>query len=239
MNQEEIWINHIKHLTPSDVVNEYNNPAVFQKEFCNLIDSYAGTNKRIIEVGCETGVTSFLLSEKFDKSLLDLNPNAIAIALAEASASLLNKKANFYVGDMFKMEFQDETFDLVFNAGVIEHFIKEDRTLALREYARILKNGGAMIIAFPNHHCPPYRFAYLLLRLIGRWPYPTEYKLYNLIEEIKKAGLVLNSRQTLSRGTIFNWLGFAFPIKKLFLFFDRFFKYEGYLTVLVITKENS
>lgn len=235
MNQKEIWINSIKNLTPLDVVNDYYNPAIFQKELRDLLDKYVKTKPRIIEVGCETGVTSLLLDDDFDKTLLDLNPNAIA--LAEAAASLLNKKANFFVGDMFRMKFDDESYDLVFNAGVIEHFDKEERGAALREYSRILKSSGTMVIAFPNHYCPPYRFSYLFLRLIKRWPYPVEYKLYDLNDEIKQAGLVLVSRQTLSKNTIFNWLGFAYPIKLIFQIFDKFFKYEGYLTVLTIKKK--
>lgn len=235
MNQEEIWINHIKNMAPLDVVQDYKNPAVFQQEFSALINGYAGQYVKVIEVGCETGVTSFILSDKFRKSLLDLNPNAIA--LAKESALLLNKEADFFVGDMFKMDFVDGYFDLVFNAGVIEHFDKAERVVALREYARILRPGGKMIIGYPNHHCPPYRFAYLVLRLFGRWQYPSEYKLYDLKEEIDLAGLVLEQRLTLSRKTIFNWLSFARPIKRLFMALDRYFDFEGYLTVLIIAKQ--
>jgi ubiquinone/menaquinone biosynthesis C-methylase UbiE len=235
MNQNEIWINHIKNLTAIDVVNDYNKPAIFQKELSDYINSYLGEYEKVIEVGCETGVTSFLLNNHFNKTLLDLNPNAIA--LAQEAAVLLNKNAKFVIGDMFKMDFQNNSFDLLFNAGVIEHFKKEERILALLEYSRVLRSKGKMIICYPNHYCTPYRFSYIVLRLFRRWPYPSEYRIYDLKEEIDLVGLVLEQRLTMSKKTIFNWLNFTPFMKSIFRMLDKLLNYEGYLTVLVIAKK--
>lgn len=38
MIQDEIWINHIMNSTVDDVINRYNNPAIFQKELVELIN---------------------------------------------------------------------------------------------------------------------------------------------------------------------------------------------------------
>ena len=232
--QEEIWAEHIRKLTPSDIVAEFSKPAVFQIELSNLINNISDRYSSVIEVGCETGITSFLISDKWKRTLLDLNPGAIA--LAAKAALLLHKEATFVVGDMFAMSFSDESFDLVFNAGVIEHFDKDDRVAALREYSRILKPGGRIIIGYPNHYCPPYRCAYLLLKMIGRWRFPSEYKIYDLKEEIDACGLVLEQRRTMSKKTIFQWLDFAIPVKTMFAMLDKIRNYEGYLTVLIIAK---
>lgn len=235
--QADIWDEHMNRIEVADVVAAFKSPAKFQRELAALIDSRAGEGRRIIEVGCETAVTSLLLSDTHEKTAIDINRRAIS--LVEAAAVQLDKKISLLLCDMFVMPFRDAEFDIVFNAGVIEHFSTEERARALSEYARVMKDGGLMIIAFPNHHCPPYRFAYLMLRLLGVWRFPSEYSIYDLKEEAQRCGLHVNERLTLSRGTIFNWLNFLPPFKALFRLLDKFFHYEGYLTVIILSKSRA
>ncbi len=243
MTQEEIWKNHIKNITVDDIIKGYRNPAIFQKELVELIDQEYKNNSKIIEVGCELGVTSLLLSNKFNKSLLDLNP--LAIELTKKAHIKLDKKANFIIADMFDMPFENNEFDVVFNAGVIEHFNEEERTNAFKEYSRILTNDGVMFIAFPNHYTFPYRFAYKIRKLLKKWPYPDEYKIFDLKNEINNSNLVLEERLVISKESLMNWLDFRplrykffAPVKWLFQFIDIFYNFEGYLTVLKIRKKN-
>ena len=175
-----------------------------------------------------------LLSNKFNKTLLDLNQKVIK--LTEQTHKFLNKDANFITADMFNMPLEDCSFDIVFNAGVIEHFSLEERISALHEYARVLKNDGIMYIAFPNHFSIPYKVAYIILRLFKKWPYPMEYQILNLKKEIKANNLNFNERIVLSKGSLFNWLYFSKILKNFFLFLDKFINFEGYLTVIKITK---
>lgn len=234
MTQEEIWINHIKNTTVSNVIDSYNNPAIFQKELVSIINKEIGNNIKIIEVGCELGVTSLLLSDNFHKTLLDLNP--LAIELTRNAHEKLNKKAKFIVADMFSMPIPEASFDVVFNAGVIEHFNSEERSKALVEYSRILKDNGTMFIAFPNHYSLPYRLAYKIMKLFKRWPYPNEYKIYDLMSEITSANLILEKRLVVSKKSLMRWLNFFKPLKYLFQFIDMFYNFEGYLTILKIKK---
>lgn len=238
MTQEEIWQNHVKHLNVEDVMRQYNAPAVFQQELTELIESYAAGKDecRTIELGCELGVTSLLLNDAFNKTLLDLNP--LAIDLTKKAHQKLDKHATFIVADMFETPFEDETFDIVFNAGVIEHFNQSDRTKALQEYARILKKDGIMIVAFPNHYSLPYRMAYMIRTLLRKWPYPSEYKLFDLCDEIRASNMHLQERRTLSKKTLFRWLNFSPPLKYIMEAVDRLKPFEGYLTVLLIRKKH-
>ena len=235
MTQEEIWINHIKNSTVEDVIREYNTPAMFQKELITLINNESNDNKKIIEIGCELGVTSLLLADKFDKTLLDLNP--LAIELTKKAHMKLEKKAQFIVANMFKMPIKDKEFDIVFNAGVIEHFNQAERMSAFKEYSRIMKDNGIMYIAFPNHYSFPYRLAYKIRKLLHKWPYPDEYKIYDLKVEIQGANLILEERMVLSKSSVMNWLNFIPPLKFIVQFLDRFYRFEGYLTVLKIRKK--
>ena len=236
MTQEEIREEHIKNTTVNDVMKEYSNPAIFQTELANLINNnFHKKNNNIIEVGCELGVTSMLLNDDFQKTLLDLNP--LAIELTKKVHKQLNKDASFIIADMFKMPFDDKQFNIVFNAGVIEHFNQDERTNALKEYSRILKDDGIIYIAFPNHYSVPYRLAYKIRKLLNKWPYPDEYKIYDLKYEIENSNLYLEDRIILSKKSVMNWLSFIPLLKKIFEFLDIFYKFEGYLTVLKIRKK--
>ncbi len=239
MNQQGMWEKRTSIMTVDRVVKSYHNPSPFQIELKNEINIIANKNnyKDIIEVGCETGVTSMLLDDNFNKTLLDLNPNAIE--LAKKAADRLGKNGNFVVGDMFSMDFPNDSFDIVFNAGVIEHFNFEERVKLLFEYKRILKENGTMIISYPNHYSTPYRSAYLIRNYIFwgyNWPFPKEFKILDLSKEIKQAGLKLEEKKTLSKETSFIYWDFFKPGKNFFKKIDKKFNFEGYLTLLVIQK---
>jgi ubiquinone/menaquinone biosynthesis C-methylase UbiE len=240
LRQEDIWKEHVRRLTVDDVVRFYENPSVFQVELTAFLDRFADERRDVIEVGCETGVTSLLLSDSFNKTLLDINP--AALSLARQAAERLGKHATFVEGDMFSMPFPDDSFDLVFNSGVLEHFGKKAREQALVEYARVLRDDGVMVIAFPNHHSLPYRSAYVvranILAPIRRryWPYPKEKKLYDLADESRGASLELQERLTMSKASLFKWWAFYPPGQRFFERRDARAGYEGYLTVLVFKK---
>jgi len=238
--QEKIWREYIKSFTVEDVIAEYEHPAIFQKKLKDLIDGFSNRYRDVIEVGCETGTTSFILDDSFNKTLIDLN--SLAIELAKKAFRKMGRDATFVVADMFNMPFKEKSFDVVFNAGVIEHFNKQERIMALKEYSRILKDDGLMIIAFPNHHSFPYRSAYLVRNylLLGyKWPYPKEYKIYDMKDEIAASNLILKKRLIISKDSIFNWWNFFEPMKKFLKIVNKFINFEGYLTVLIIHKKNA
>jgi hypothetical protein len=111
----------------------------------------------------------------------------------------------------------------------------EQRTEALKEYCRILKPNGLMVIAFPNHYSRPYRFSYNLLTSLNMWPYPTEEKIYDLNAEASATRLVFRDRLVLAKETALYFL------RGLLLPFKLFYKctgYDGYLTVVIYEKIN-
>ncbi len=236
-NQYSIWQVHSSNITSDNIIENYNNPAVFQKELSDFVNKYISENKKeIIEVGCESAVTSMLLDNDFNKTALDIVPDIIQ--KSKKASEILNKKINFIIGDMFNMPFANSRFDIVFNSGVIEHFNKEQRTAALKEYKRVLKDDGYMVIAFPNHYSFPYRFSYITLKLFKKWKYPNEYKIYNLEKEIIENDLKLEARIIMSKSTVLKWVDFFRPLYYLFKILDKIVSFEGYLTVLVIRKKN-
>lgn len=234
--KESEWSENTITLTLEDVLKAYNNPLEFQVDLKEIIDYYSDTHKNIIEVGCFTGVTSFILDNKFNKTLLDLDKNAIE--LAKRLSEAIGQNAHFVIADMFSIPIEDKTFDIVFNAGVIEHFNRRDRIKLVREYSRILKDNGILIIAFPNHYSMPYRLAYIIhnyLLFKRFWPWPKEYKLYDLKKEALVNNLLLLERRTVSKNTPMEFA--KGRLKGIFEIIYKFCSFEGYLTVLIINKK--
>lgn len=214
MTQLEIWKEHTRNMSVDTVLQEYHMPAVFQTELTALIGN-ENDSGRILEVGCETGVLSMMLKDTFEKVLLDYNEDAIL--LAKKSFCALGKNADFVVGDMFNMPFEDESFHIIFNAGVLEHFSENERSKAILEYCRVLKKGGVMYLAVPNHYSVPYRIAYIIRNLVGKWAYPKENKIYDFSREIEFISeLRIEKRVVLSKSSVMRWLDFSVILKRFF-----------------------
>lgn len=232
-SQQEIWKRHTSSMDVEQVLKLYEEPALFQLELSKLINA-ENDKGSIVEIGCETGVTSMLLHDDFTKYLVDLNSNAIE--LAEKTFKRLEKKAEFYVEDMFHMSFSDEKFDIVFNAGVLGHFDYNDRVNAIKEYSRVLKKGGYMYLCVQNNYSIPYRIGKFIRKLFGRWQYPQDYKIYDFSNELREiGGLKIQYRKIIAKNAC-RWLDFSPSLEKIFLLLDKIIDFEGYLIVVKICK---
>ncbi len=99
------------------------------------------SGKVILDAGCGSGYSSELILKELLPSKLvafDLMPEQIELAKKR------NLQADFFVGDMTRIELPANTFDAVFIFGVLHH-IPEWRK-AITEIARVLKPGGVFLL---------------------------------------------------------------------------------------------
>lgn len=243
-SQRDIWKEHTKHIDKESIIQLIHHPKPFQSELAELISKLASEQGSIIEVGCEQGITCFLIDCK-RKCFFDLNENIIE--LCKKVHDIIQKERvndTFVVGDMFKMPFENDIFDVTFNSGVLEHYSHKEIVKAVKEMARITKPSGKIVVGIPNHYSIVYRSAYLWggvldLLKVKKWPWPKEYKYYDLHDEIEKAGCILEERIVISKASIWNWWKGRkyFLIQNFFKILDRIIPLEGYLTVLLISKK--
>ncbi|MFB3763869.1 MAG: class I SAM-dependent methyltransferase [Methanotrichaceae archaeon] len=98
---------------------------------------------KILDVGCGTGEISLLLAEMgYQITGVDLSDKMLSIARSKAKASRL--KAQFLRGDAESLNFDDESFDAVISRHLLWTLPHPDS--ALREWKRVLKNGGRVVI---------------------------------------------------------------------------------------------
>jgi SAM-dependent methyltransferase len=242
VDQQELWTIHTQQIRVSDIVARYHHPFDFQAELALLINDICQENNygTAIEVGCESGITSMLLRADVEATYFDLNGDIVQ--KVKRACEQLNKRGRFVVGDMFAMGFRDKSYDVVFNSGVLEHYDENDRIRILREYSRILRDNGTMVLGIPNHYSLPYRSAYVLKKKILRgyqWPWPEEHRIYDLREELRATGLRLVKRLTLAKESLFGFWHCSRVLRKLWVWSDRMLHYEGYLSTLVIRKRRT
>lgn len=97
--------------------------------------------RRILVVGCGSGLEAAILAQEFGAQTTGIDPN---VDFDPACAAL----ATLRQGDAVNLEFADQSFDLVYSYHALEH-IPRYRT-ALAEMRRVLAEGGHYCVGTPN-----------------------------------------------------------------------------------------
>jgi hypothetical protein len=85
------------------------------------------------------------------------------------------------------LPFKTDTFDLVWNSGVMEHFTERALILGLTEMARVSRRYVAVFVPFKD--CLPYNLAKLISEAEGTWEWGLERPKRTLKDEFFKAGI--------------------------------------------------
>lgn len=129
--------------------------------YIKLLRHYADLpeNARVLEPGCGSGKFSLAFvalgnhAFVFDYSFEVLREVRISgYSLYGDSFALLS---SFCCGDIETLPFRDNAFDLVFNEGVVEHWLDDaSRLRVMKEMVRVTKQGGAVAVIVPNGSHP-------------------------------------------------------------------------------------
>ncbi len=146
--------------------------------------------KKILEAGCGRGVVSSRLAELgADVYLMDIAPEAIQIARKYFVSRQIT--GSFVRGDIFAPPFEKSTFDIVWNAGVMEHFEADPQSEAISSLANVVKPGGLFITFNPSARAFFYKVGKRAAERKGKWPYGPEFPVESLIEGCRAAGLTV------------------------------------------------
>lgn len=102
----------------------------------------------VLEIGAGTGEHLPFVRHKFNKyTLTDIDPKTLQVAKTKLGA-IHNEKIGFEIQTGERLAYQDNTFDRVVATHVLEHIYQPH--LALKEWYRVLKNGGVLSILIPT-----------------------------------------------------------------------------------------
>jgi SAM-dependent methyltransferase len=140
---------------------------------------------RILEAGCGPSWPLRLPDIKYKLTGVDLDPAAL-----ERRKTVAKDLDEALVADLREIDFGGRTFDVIYNAFVLEHI--ENAALVLENFSRWLKPGGLLILLLPDRdtvfgfltRMTPLWFHVLYHKYIlgrknagrpGFGPYPTHY----------------------------------------------------------------
>ncbi|MCS7106455.1 MAG: class I SAM-dependent methyltransferase, partial [Candidatus Aenigmarchaeota archaeon] len=100
--------------------------------------------KKILDAGCGGGKDCLLMARKGAKVVgIDISPRMIEIARQRC-----NSQVEFYVRDMQNTDFLEGEFDVI--VSLFSLMYKKNLSLVFKEFRRILKKGGELILAVPH-----------------------------------------------------------------------------------------
>jgi len=109
-----------------------------------------GEGKKALDIGCREGIQSKWLEEKgYDVTSIDIEKVYDKCIIANVNE---------------KLPFEDNSFDLIWTSELIEHL--ENPKESIKEFERVLKPKGEMILTTPNS----YFWFYSIAKLFGKSP---------------------------------------------------------------------
>lgn len=151
-----------------DKIYDSYNLKTFKKEddvVLGFIDSISETNSNLnyLEVGSGLCRFALIVRDRFSNITIkgiEINQDLVSLGV--------EKGLDVVQGNVVKMDFSDQEFDLIHCSHVIEHLNYDAVTNSLDELLRILKPNGYLIIRSPLHY-PGFYFDLDHIR-----PYPPE-----------------------------------------------------------------
>ncbi|CAD6441219.1 b4a5a2cd-2949-4b91-a90b-1583e073e3e2 [Sclerotinia trifoliorum] len=109
---------------------------------CSYFLPHLTPTSRVLDLGCGPGsITTDIASLIPSGTITGLDAGSSVIEIANAKAKELGlKNCDFQVGDVMKLPFEDETFDVVYTHQLLIHL--PDPVEAMREMRRVCKVGG-------------------------------------------------------------------------------------------------
>jgi len=134
----------------------------YPEELANVpdtaVESFAGVanpftlgrlalGERVLDLGCGAGTDSLVAAQMVGQSGrvtgIDMTPEMLA--KARASAAEMGANVEFVEGEVERLPFADESFDVVISNGVID--LVPDKDAVFGEISRVLAPGGRIQIA--------------------------------------------------------------------------------------------
>jgi SAM-dependent methyltransferase len=121
-------------------------------------------NLRVLEIGCGLGTDGAQFA-KAGAVYTGIDLTQAAVDLTRRRFELFNLPGTFRVADAERLDFPDNSFDIVYSHGVLHH--TPDTPGAIREVHRVLRPGGRALVMLYHRNSYNYRVNISILRRAG------------------------------------------------------------------------
>jgi len=157
-NWEEYWsknrkINNLLY----DFIAKFYRKFIIRRALNNFTKKYFRPNSNLLHAGCGSGQVDEDIAKIFSITALDISKNAL-----EIYKKVNKNKCKILEGSILNIPQKDESFDGIYNLGVMEHFTKEEIHKILIEFKRVLKPKAKIILFWPPEFGITVRFLNML-----------------------------------------------------------------------------
>jgi ubiquinone/menaquinone biosynthesis C-methylase UbiE len=190
-----------------DIVAAFYRKFIIRHILNHFITKHFPSDSKLLHAGCGSGQVDMDVASITYVSALDISSQALSLyrKFQPNAAELIH-------GSIFSIPVPDESFDGIYNLGVMEHFTEEEIHRILTEFHRVLKPGGKIALFWPPSFGLTVRFlaaVHWTLRRLGR----KDLKLHpDEITHVRSRGQV--RRYLKSSG--FSLIEFYFGVRDLF-----------------------
>ncbi len=166
-----------------DIDQVYSNEGRITAEL-ERVRSLAGA--RVLEVGAGSGRDSLELAAR-DARPVTLDYTFEALRIVQRLSRRTGAAIDLVCADCTRMPFRDESFDVVFHQGLMEHF--RDPSPLLAENRRVLRRRGHLLVDVPQRYHLYTLMKHVLIAL-DRWfaGWETEYSIAELERLVESHG---------------------------------------------------
>jgi len=127
-----------------DLIAAVYRKAIIKPSLTRFITRHFPARSRLLHAGCGSGQVDIDIAERVRISGLDISAPALRIYRKS------NPHAEQLIhGSIFNIPVPDDSFDGVYNLGVMEHFTEPEILSILKEFHRVVRPGGKIVLFWP------------------------------------------------------------------------------------------
>ena len=102
----------------------------------------------VIVQGCAPAKRLICFAKEFGYDVYGIDYSERGVEIARENLKIAGVEGIILCEDIFQSSFEEQSFDIVYSMGLIEHF--ESPTEIIDVHIKLLKRGGMLIITIPN-----------------------------------------------------------------------------------------
>lgn len=126
---------------------------IIKKTLNHFIQQEFKTTSKLLHAGSGGGQVDEDIVANYDITALDISSEALKIYEKNNG-----KKAKLMKASIFEIPAKPSTYDGIYNLGVMEHFTRNEDIKILKEFRRILKPSGKIVLFWPPEFGVSVRF---------------------------------------------------------------------------------